>query len=114
MTKRFCDVCERPLSPEDDKPFIREYTSKIPTDSKVVVSLVVTNEHLHQVSDVCNKCKIKVVNEGRPYVAPQIATLQKQQPPSLTAMPAPFKESPTSFEPSKPANKPQPQQQPVS
>jgi hypothetical protein len=110
MTKRFCDVCERPLTPEDDKPFIREYTSKVPTDSKVVVSLVVTNEHLHQVSDVCNKCKIKVVNEGRPYVAPQIATLQKT--PTLTPMPAPFKESSTSFEPSKPANKPQPQ--PVS
>lgn len=90
----------------DDQPFIREMP--LPhADSKVVVSLAVTNERLHVVNDICNVCKLKIANEGKPFVAPQVATLQPTIAPStpipeLRSVPSVFETTP--FTPSQPAS----------
>lgn len=98
MTRRFCDLCETEMVPEDDKPFVRQLSAG---DTKVVVSLLVTNEHLHAVTDICNQCKIKIVNEGETYVAPQIATLQKHIETPIPEKRSFFRE-PIAFVPSQP------------
>jgi hypothetical protein len=106
MTRRFCDLCDRQLEPTDDQPFIRQIEHLHGT---VVVSLAVTNERLHAITDICNDCKLKVVNEGKPFNSKQIiATLQSDRIPSPDT-PSIFKT--VSFEPSaQPATNPQQKQ----
>ena len=76
MTKRFCDLCQKELKPEDDIPFIRHINT-------VVVSLIVTNEFLHAINDVCNSCKVSVVTEGSMGIPKKdnrpVATLQQPE-----------------------------------
>jgi hypothetical protein len=98
MTKRFCDLCETEMTQLDDLPFIRQLPLR--NSSAVVVSLAVTNEHLHAVNDICNQCKLKIVNEGEPYVSPHVATLQQTRP-NLEPLPTLFDTTP--FTPSQPA-----------
>jgi hypothetical protein len=98
MTKRFCDLCEKEMSPEDDKPFVRVMNN-------VVVSLMVTNEHLHAINDICHDCKVKVVNNGKPFPDKEslpIATLQ----PSEGAFRPPVPPQIHPFEPSQSATQP--------
>lgn len=102
MTKRFCDLCEKEMTQEDDLPFIRQLllNSHGSTDAAIVVSLAVTNERLHAVHDVCNRCKLRIVNEGAPYVSPAVATLQPHTP-RIEPLPTLFDTTP--FTPSQPA-----------
>lgn len=79
MTKRFCDICEKPLTPEDDKPFVRYHASK---DAQIM--LVVTNSNGGVLTDVCENCKQVIAIDGA-LIPPQrepteIATLQYQPP----------------------------------
>ena len=103
MTKRFCDLCQKELIPEDDRPFIRHL-------NQVVVSLVVTNEYLHAINDVCNSCKVSVVTEGAEGMPKQeVATLQHptKTPPIVEQSSSPIQvfraADPPKFEPSVPA-----------
>jgi hypothetical protein len=92
-TRRFCDLCDEPIQPEDDQPFIRVY---VPTHSgiravpKAVGHIMIMNEQNHVLTDVCNGCKLKVVNDGASQTLPAVATLQ-QQPSSTVpaALPTP-------------------------
>lgn len=98
MTKRFCDLCQKELIPEDDKPFIKHINT-------VVVSLIVTNEFLHAINDVCNSCKVSVVTEGTEGMPKKdnrpVATLQLPEESKPFAV---FKaDEPPTFEPSVPA-----------
>lgn len=91
MTRRFCDLCDKPLQPEDDKPFIKQLPLGVgASNAMIVVSLAVTNEHLHIITDICNSCKLKVVNEGQQYTAPsqiRVATLQPEQMSKTSTIP---------------------------
>lgn len=85
-TKRFCDICDSLMSPNDDKAFSRslEYGNKpIPHGSHVKKAfgfIMIVNEHNHPLTDVCNGCKLKIVNDGVDELprgpAGQVATLQ--------------------------------------
>jgi hypothetical protein len=102
MTKRFCDLCQKEMSPKDDVPFIRHINT-------VVVSLIVTNEHLHAINDVCNDCKVSVVTEGAEGIPKkEVATLQSPvKSPPIVEHHSPIQvfraAEPPQFEPSAPA-----------
>jgi len=84
-TRRFCDICDTPLTPEDDQPFVRVYSpTRIPAPNKVVGHVMIMNEHNHVLTDVCNGCKLIVVNEG----TPQVATLQSTGASAQVSQPA--------------------------
>jgi hypothetical protein len=98
MIKHFCDRCEKELTPEDQTPFIRQMED-------VVVSLMVTNEHLHAINDICNSCKIEIVTHGKPYQrsdTPSVPEIGVFKPPALPKFPE------ASFEPSVSPATPQP------
>src|SRR3954471_2084057 len=90
-TRRFCDLCNAQLTPADDQPFIRVLNfrtySDEPTvageepvlDRKATAFVAITNENNHALTDICNGCKLKVVNKGEVKTSTQpspIATLQ--------------------------------------
>ena len=108
-TRRFCDLCERMLTPEDDTPFVRAFSYNTNKDPQLAIGFImITNEHNHALTDVCSKCKLRVVTEGKPHEVklPKIATLQQMAskdvavPVKLFAEP---KEPQLSKEPPKPA-----------
>ena len=136
-TKRFCDVCDALLQPVDDKDFIRtlfipdreQQAGVSPVGRKVLAYVQITNENNHPLTDVCNRCKLKVVNEGTDEVPTPttVATLQPQvaadarpavhlfRPPPPALMPdkppivpppKPPPPPPTNFEPSLPVPPP--------
>jgi hypothetical protein len=87
-SKRFCDICDALLTTADDQPFIRDLAYAPPNmervhgDAKyahVLGYISITNENNHPLTDVCNGCKLKIVNEGQPTSKPnsRIATLQQ-------------------------------------
>jgi hypothetical protein len=103
MTKRFCDLCQTEITPFDDQPFIKQLS--IPnSESTVVASLVITNERLHTVNDICNRCKLRIVNEGQPFRSSSVATLQ--QPPRPEVMPRLFTAEPFDTSPFVPSSQP--------
>ena len=82
-TRRFCDLCERPLTPEDDQPFVRAFSYNTNADPASAIGFImITNEHNHALTDVCSRCKLRVVTEGEHHVVklPKIATLQPMSP----------------------------------
>lgn len=131
-TRRFCDICDKALVPDDDAPLVRvlEY---IPiawgpeederlTRPQAFAYVAITNEQNHPLTDVCIGCKLKIVTDGHPApkVAP-IATLQPQvasdssietpffrlaeKPPTLSPRTPPTPPAPIAkFEPSLPAH----------
>jgi len=101
-SRRFCDLCDEGLTPEDDKPFVRLYSSP-ETSNNAIGHIMIVNEQNHVLTDVCNGCKLKVVNEGKPHDPtnmPQIATLQ--QPHLVRATPVESTPPPLPFVPSIP------------
>lgn len=78
-TRRFCDICDSPLTPEDDRAFVRAFSYNTDKDPALAVGFImITNEHNHALTDVCSRCKLRVVVEGQPHevAMPKIATLQ--------------------------------------
>jgi hypothetical protein len=88
-SRRFCDMCDAQLTPEDDQPFIRELNyipvgpdgdhvwPKGEPEPKAVAAIVITNEQNHPLTDICLGCKLKVVTDGQTPTKPAgIATLQ--------------------------------------
>lgn len=97
-TKRFCDICDNQLTEEDDRPFIRvlEYGADTANPAKPTAKaqahVMVMNEGKHILTDVCNGCKLKIVNTGEPMTTEQVATLQPSSifpTPLPTALPPP-------------------------
>lgn len=84
MTKRFCDICDKPLNDSDDKPFIRFHKEK-----DVQIMLVTTNSIGGVVNDICVECKQTLALEGEvePPKREPIATLQIPAPPSMERRP---------------------------
>lgn len=78
MTRRFCDICDAPLTPNDDKPFVRKATFAKNPNFVAIGFIMITNEYNHALTDVCHGCILKVVSEGQPYTpdVSKIATLQ--------------------------------------
>jgi hypothetical protein len=86
MTRRFCDICDKPLTPEDDLPFIRWHAEK-----DVQVMVAVTNSVGGILNDICQNCKEIIVIDGKPErpaaVQQKIATLQ----PNPASLPSPMR-----------------------
>lgn len=133
-TRRFCDLCDNPLKPEDDVPLVRvlEYPDERlagQKPNKAFAYVQVTNENNHPLTDVCIGCKLSIVTNGE--LAPTTVTIATLQPQVAadTPVPTPFFKLPekppqvplvaqptipvpeVQFEPSLPARKP-PEQQP--
>lgn len=82
-TKRFCDICDELMQPKDDQPFSRmvEYGPRHVDSSgaKAFGFIMIVNENNHPLTDVCNGCKLRIVNEGEdelPKGQSPVATLQ--------------------------------------
>jgi hypothetical protein len=82
-TKRFCDICDKQLTAEDDIPFVRElkYTrlnDGLPSDQapKAIAYVAITNEENHPLTDVCSGCKLRIVTDGSAPETKTVATLQ--------------------------------------
>lgn len=88
-TKRFCDICDKQMQPEDDQAFSRSLEYFKPPfgpreinqkkDAKAFGFIMIVNENNHPLTDVCNECKLKIVNEGTdesPNNTSSVATLQ--------------------------------------
>lgn len=60
-TRRFCDLCDQPMQPQDDEPFIRHSPLK-----DIQIALIVTNQSGGVVNDLCNSCKVELVLHGLP------------------------------------------------
>lgn len=107
-TRRFCDLCDRALQPEDDQPLVREleYTPISSTGERVwpegepkpkaVAYVEVTNQNNKPLTDVCLGCRLRIVTDGTATVKPSpspIATLQPEvaadRPPVLKPFAAP-------------------------
>jgi hypothetical protein len=101
-TRRFCDICDQPLTAEDDKPFVKLFKYYPPggahttqeEKSEAIGHIMVTNTHGHILNDVCNPCKLKVVTDGTIYstaIPPKIATLQPKVAADTEIPVSPFK-----------------------
>lgn len=76
-TRRFCDICDKELKQEDDKPFIRSFLNN--ANEYVYAHVMMLNKNQHVVTDICNKCKVNTVSNGEippTGVSTNIATLQ--------------------------------------
>ena len=81
MTRRFCDMCDKEMSTEDDLPFIRKL--KFGNPQKMAIGFImITNEFNHTISDICSDCKLAIVTQGLPHVieGSTVATLQPMVP----------------------------------
>jgi hypothetical protein len=122
-TKRFCDVCDRPLKNDDTLPFARQLIYTIPSDEKdfpageerskavLIASVQVTNRNNHILTDICHACILRSVTDGTPVEPPTtIATLQPRvaadEQPSVALFQTP--PPPTPILPEKPPQPPQP------
>jgi len=77
-TRRFCDLCDEPIKPDDDKPFVRCFTPPRQGAEKVIGHVMIMNLQNHVLTDVCNECKLRVVTDGDDYdpASAPVATLQ--------------------------------------
>lgn len=110
-TRRFCDLCDQLLIPEDDQPFVRTLNyGDYPNDEKpsqAVAYVEITNQNNKPLTDVCNGCKLRVVTDGKPTSRPTpvpIATLQPEVPADRKAPVTLFRagEAPSSLLPETP------------
>ena len=102
MTKRFCDICEQELTLLDQMPLIREIeVLKKLGYTRAMAYVAITNERNKPLTDICQKCKIKIVTEGHtPAQSGQgktIATLQPEVAADLKPSLEPFAEPPALF-----------------
>src|SRR3954471_18189565 len=92
-TRRFCDICDQPLQPQDDQPFVRAYEYRPPGEIvddetvtpplKAVAYVEITNQNNKPLTDICSGCKLHIVTNGEPTTRPTprpIATLQPEVP----------------------------------
>lgn len=75
-SRRFCDICDNPLTTEDDKPFIRYFTEK-----PIQISLIPMRVDGGAANDLCVSCKLNIASLGSPTLPDYtkvegIATLQ--------------------------------------
>lgn len=91
-TRRFCDICDKPLTVADTQPLVREFAycprgpdgeippqveGEEPVKNKVVAYVEITNANNHPLTDICIECRLRVVSDGTPVSKPtSIATLQ--------------------------------------
>lgn len=91
-TRRFCDICDKPLTNADVQPLVREFAyrqrgadgeilpiaaGEEPLQNKVVAYVEITNANNHPLTDICIECRLRVVSDGTPVSKPTaIATLQ--------------------------------------
>lgn len=91
-TRRFCDICDKPLTNADVQPLVREFVyrqrgadgeilpdvaGEEPIKNKVVAYVEITNANNHPLTDICIECRLRVVSDGTPVSKPTaIATLQ--------------------------------------
>lgn len=91
-TRRFCDICDKPLTNADVQPLVREFAYRLrgpsgefepypegeePIKNKVVAYVEITNANNHPLTDICIECRLRVVSDGTPVSKPTaIATLQ--------------------------------------
>ena len=83
-TKRFCDICDLLLTVEDDTPYTRKFHYGENLAREAVGHIMIVNEQNHALTDVCIRCKLKVVNEGDPI---PIATLQQHGSGGISSAP---------------------------
>lgn len=105
-TRRFCDLCDQPLTPEDDQPLVRalsytpisatgqrNYSAEGPPKLQAVAYVEITNENNKPLTDVCIGCKLHIVSDGLPTTQPKpspIATLQPKVPADTQSEIRPF------------------------
>lgn len=94
-TRRFCDLCDQQLKPEDAQPLVRalSYTPVSSTgerdwpegepEPQAVAYVEITNQNNKPLTDICMRCKLRIVTDGLPTTKPSpvpIATLQPNVP----------------------------------
>jgi hypothetical protein len=107
-TRRFCDICDQQLKPEDAQPFVRAFEYRppgedtqdgfVPLPLKAVAYVEITNENNKPLTDICNGCKLLIVTHGKPTTKPgptPIATLQPEVAADVQPSVTPFRAPPT-------------------
>ena len=132
-TRRFCDICDAPLTPADDIAYVRAFSyGTMPPGEKrpqAVAYIEITNENNKPLTDICNGCKLRIVTDGESTTKPEptrIATLQPEVAADVQPPVTPFRAPPTPpsallpekpplptpppvvFEPSLPGDRPSP------
>lgn len=90
MTKRFCDRCEEELGPPDDIPFVR-----VDTEHNIKVSLIITNLENLAIAEVCNNCKVAIINQPIDAEPETIAAISNA--PTLESPAKPFTSAKADF-----------------